>query len=195
MSVNKIKKKLCYYDIRKILCFGMIIFSVSLVNANSLHSKKTNKNSYTQTINNIIDDLLKSEDNNIFRGAWLLVQDIKNNNNFTVEINVIKYSNQIISIFDVMNQRYCNCNIKYFPTNYIERSGKLFLWNEPNHIPTEDIINIMLNYNFIDFNNTTNNGYYLLDYYYEVKNGIVKKNRILTKNITIISTKSSFEYS
>lgn len=171
------KKTLGYSCIRKIICVLTILLSISYINANSLSIKNKTNNSYTQTINKIIDDLLKSEDNNIFRGAWLQVQDIKNNNNFTVEINVIKYSNHIISIFDIMNQRYCNCNIKYFPTNYIERSGKLFLWNEPNHIPTEDIINIMLNYKFIDFNDETNYnyGYYILDYYYEVKNGIVKK--------------------
>ena len=134
------------------------------------------KDSYTKIINRIINDYLKTDSGKKSKGAWLQVDEIEDNKNFLVDISSYYLSDYIMSTYDLVSGN-CN-NIEFLPTNFIEKSGKLFLWNDPRISFSDDIINIMFKYDFINpqFQNIDDNSGYLCDRYYIVINGkIIKK--------------------
>lgn len=175
-------KKILYHislNINNLSCFIILLLIIQFSDCKSNNTIENKQDNLKEAIDIIIDDYINTDIGRKSIGALINVEyfhycSIDTDNIVTIKPIILEadeYNNIPFSHFNIIDYKMLNTTI----TSYIERSGKLFLWNEPNHIPTEDIINIMLNYNFIDFNNTTNNGYYLLDYYYEVKNGIVKK--------------------
>lgn len=113
----------------------------------------------------------------------------KNSNIFSLEVLIdndsilgirISPSPYKISITEVVK---IDSYSDYFPTDYEERAGKLFYWNDSSRVVTSEILDVLERYNHIDYSNNT---IFVIDekkkgaHYYFCKSDLSKFKRVET---------------
>lgn len=122
----------------------IIFFVFSLSNCNSFQNFIVNKGTTNDAIKNAIYDFVHTS--KYSRKDSVFEIDTKNLNNEIL----------CVSIFGSINKLYPNpenkigTNYANFPTKYFEYENKLFYWNDSISCITDDLINILSEYNQID---------------------------------------------